>query len=635
MHGTVLWLATAAMVAGGQGLSRHAMSPAAVAAMIAVVWPIAVGLAIWSVIATRWRGSMLAAAILLIALARGMANGDRSSPSDLPTTTRGVGAGVRTFSIREASWPGPRCRLLAVPDGTSDAAWLELPEAACPLAEGDGIAIASRDLRVSRGPAWPGGVNPIEGARARGASWAVEGDRVWLRDRGSTGYWRSIAELRSRLWGDSRGDDGRAFVVSSLFGVRAALSSDRRRELGIAGLGHLIAVSGMQVSLVAWTIHRMSMRALAPFLPSVGLAFMCSLVAVLAYVGLVGGEAPAVRAAIMVAALGLAAILGRPAHGLTVLAFTSCVMLMIRPCWIFDIGFQLSFAAMAAIMKMPQRAGLMLQSWRVGWAIMPVLVLHFGETGAWSVLANALAVPIFALWVTPLGIVAAVLDPIVEATLGESVAGWLWQPASWGASVILDVAHVFALAPRIGPWWVAGFAALVLGASTIYGRIGWWSRWMPSRPVCVLVIAAACMRAAPIDPPAGDWFAFGARRTPTLVVRGETACVREPGGTPSMWPALLDALAIDRVGTIRAGKVGDTTDDAPHVVALRTELDAVGRLGAETACVEPTRAQIEGAMDLCAAFGERPFAAVDATGVRCFVAGTWTEPVPLRERRSR
>ena len=635
MHGTVLWLAMAAMVAGGQGLSRHAISPAMVAATLTVVWPIAVGLAIRAAIATRWRGPMLAAAILLVAFARGMATGERSVASDLPTTTRGVDAGIRTFSIREASWPGPRCRVLAVPDGTSDAAWLELPETACPLAQGDAVAIASRDLRVSRGPTWPGGVDPIEGARARGASWAVQGDRVWLRERGSAGYWRSIAELRSRLWHDSRGDDGRAFVVSSLFGVRAALSTDRRRELGIAGLGHLIAVSGMQVSLVAWTIHRVSMRALAPFVPSVGLAFGCSLVAVLAYVGLVGGEAPAVRAAIMVATLGLAAMLGRPAHGLTVLAFTSCVMLMIRPCWIFDIGFQLSFAAMAAILKMPERSGLMLQSWRVGWAIMPVLVLHFGETGAWSVLANALAVPIFGLWVTPLGIVAAVLDPLVDAVFGTRVAGWMWQPASWGAAVILDVAHLFALCPRVGPWWVAGFAGLVVVAWSRGRRWTWWSRWMPSRPVCALVIAAACVRAIPGEAPQGEWFAFGARRTPTLVVRAETACVREPGGTPSMWPALLDALAIDRVGTIRAGKVGDAIDDAPHVVALRVELGAIGRLGAATACAEPTRAEIEASLATCAAFGERPFAAVDQTGVRCFVGGAWTPSAPPGGRSSR
>jgi ComEC/Rec2-related protein len=638
MHGTVLWLATAAMVAGGLTLSRHAMAPTAVAAAIAVVWPLAVGLAIAGVIVARGRRSLFVGAILLLAFSRGAIAGDRSHAADLRNagTFERSGAGVvRTFSIREASWPGPRCRALAVDGGDDEAVWLDLPSEACPLANGDVIAVVADRLRISRGPAWPGGVDPIEAAEARGAKRALEGERMWLRERGESGYWRAIADLRSALWHDSRGDDGRAFVVSSLFGVRAALSSERRRELGIAGLGHLIAVSGMQVSLVAWSIHRATMRALAPIVPSIGLAFGCSLVAVLAYVGLVGSEAPAVRAAIMVAAMGLAAIVGRPAHGLTVLAFTSVVMLMIRPCWILDIGFQLSFAAMAAILRMPPRAGLVLQSWRVGWAIMPVLVVHFGETGAWSVAANALAVPIFALWVTPLGIGAAVLDPIVAATLGDSATAMLWQPASWGASAILDVAHVFARAPRIGPWWVAGFAVLVFAIGS-WRRPTWWSRWMPSRAVCLLVVAAAWLRGAPPTEPVAQWFAFGSSRTPTVVVaaRDTGACVREPTGAPYMWPPLLDALGIRAVGTIAASKrSGD--GDPPHVVALRDELRAVGRLGDAAACDEPSGRRIEAAMDRCAALGERPFAAVTGDEVRCFVAGAWTEPAELRERGTR
>jgi hypothetical protein len=208
--------------------------------------------------------------------------------------------------------------------------------------------------------------------------------------------------------------------------------------------------------------------------------------------------------------------------------------------------------------------------------------------------------------------------------LGDAAADLVWQPASWGAAVILDVAHVFASAPRIGPWWVAAFAAVVLAVSPFVRRVSWWSSWAPSRAVCVLVIAAACVRSGSVEPPRGDWFAFGARRTPTVVVRGETACVREPNGSPASWPALLDALAIDRVGTIVGGKPGERDEDAPHVVALRVELDALGRLGEPVECVEPTRKTIEAAMQRCAALGERPFAAVDDEGVRCFVAGRWT-----------
>ncbi len=633
MRSTVLWLATAAVVAGGQGLGRHTLSPSAVAGAVAVVWPLAIGLAVGAAFVERWRRWWLAAALLLVALARGMSTGDRSASAVLPVSVRGSDASLRTFAIREASWPGPTCQVVAVPEGVTDAAWLELPSPMCPLAAGDEIAVSTRSLRLFRGPAWPASVDPVATARGRGAAWTLQADHAWLRARESGeflgGYWHAIASVRSTLWTRSRGDDPQAFVVSSLFGVRAALSSVRRRELGVAGLGHLIAVSGMQVSLVAWAAHRMLLRMLAPWFASIGLAFACSFIGVLGYVGLVGAEAPAVRAAIMVAALGLAATLGRPAHGLTVLASTSALMLMVRPSWVFDVGFQLSFAAMAAILRMPSAAGLVLQSWRVGWAIMPVIVWHFGETGAWAVPANAVAVPVFALWVTPLGILAVLLDP----WLGELA----WLPASWGGALILDVAHWFAMAPRIGPSWVAALALFlaVLGLWPNLAARPSWTRWAPSRILCVVVVAATWLRGTPPDAPRADWVAFGARRTPTVIVRADdgTACVRNPSGAGHAWPPLLDALGIAKVGVIRAGPAAleprGGARDPPHIVALREELMATGRLASPGVCIEPTDAEIDAALDRCTVGDERPFVAVTGSEVQCFVAGDWRAPLRL------
>lgn len=632
MRSTALWLATAAMVAAGQGLSRHISSPEA-AEIVAWAWPLAVGLVIRGMGWPRWRRGCLASALLVLALVRGVAAEDRAWSLAVPSASRGTDPHLHTFTIREASWPGPRCQVLATPEGTHATAWIELPQGGCPLAQGDVVAIAADDLVVQRGPAWPWGVDPVEIARARGATWALSSERVWRWEHAGVGpaigYWRSTAALRQSLWSRSRGDDARAFVVSSLFGVRAALSTTRRRELGIAGLGHLIAVSGMQVSLVAWAAYRGFLRALAPWLPSVGLAFACATAFVLAYIGLVGAEAPSVRAAIMVIALGIGATLGRPAHGLHVLAWTSCVMLLVRPSWIFDVGFQLSFAAMAAILRMPRGAGLALQSWRVGWAIMPVIVWHFGETGGWAVPANALAVPVFGLWVTPLGIAAILTEP----WLGDLA----WVPAGWGAALILDIAHAFASAPRVGPLWVAAIAVLVLalGLWPALHRRESWRRWAPSRSICVLCIAATGWRATPSPAPAADWIALGSPRTPTVIVRPASgpACIRNPIGAPHMWPRLLEALHVALVGSITAD-VPRADVVPPHVHALRDELEATGLLTEAIPCASPSDDAISRALATCARFGDRPFAAVLGPEVRCFVAGDWGAPHRLQSDAS-
>ncbi len=627
MRSMALWLAVAASVAGGQLLARDPSPTTVPAALVCVLWPAAVALAVASARCGRARGWCLAIAVVVVAFVRGIAAGDRLHVHSFPAAARGAEPVVRRLVVREASWPGARCQVLATPDAsTGQRAWLDLPGDACPLAEGDVVAISSAGLHVIRGEMWPGGVDPRELAAARGSHFALDVERAWPIESGHPGYWASIASLRSDLWSRTRGDDDYAFVVSSLYGVRSALSSARRRELGVAGLGHLIAVSGMQVSLVAWAAHRAFLRVLAPILPSTGLAFACSLVGVLAYVGLVGAEAPSVRAAIMVAALGIAATFGRPAHGFTVLAATSCVMLLARPAWVFDVGFQLSFAAMAAILRMPADAGLALQSWRVGWVIMPVIVFHFGETGAWAVPANAIAVPVFGLWVTPLGIVAMLADPWL-GDLG-------WRAAGWGAAVILDVAALFAAAPRLGPGWVA-IAALGAMAVGLLPRIAasrTWQRWAPSRILCVLVAGAAWLRASPSEGPAAEWIVFGYGRTPAVIVRGHdgVACVRDPTGAPQQWPPLLDALQIERVGAIT---MGDAPPGAmpPHIEALAGELRAAGRLAPDThTCTWPPPSRVAAARNACAPWGERPFAAVVGDEVHCFDGGHWRAPMRLQ-----
>lgn len=597
----------------------------------------ALGLTLWVVI-SRGRGARrFAAALMLLALARGLAAGDDAHARDWPAG-RGEIAAVERFTIEAAGWPGARCSVQARPRASSQHAWLDLPPELCPIAAGAEVIVPLDGLRFVHGPVWPGAADPLAFARGRGASWALSADRAWRSRDDDGGYWSLVAGARQGWWADSRGDDPRALVVSSLFGVRAALSPARRRELAIAGLGHLVAVSGMQVTLIAWVVWRGAMRVTAWFTDSPAPAAIVGLLPVVAYVGLVGAEAPAVRSAIMVVALGLAAWAARPLHGVTVLAWTSAVMLAVRPAWAFDVGFQLSFFAMAALLRAPAGAGLALQSWRVSWAIAPVIALHFGETGAWSVLTNVVAVPVFSLVLTPAGVIAAVLDPWVGAVA--------WVPASWAAALVLDIAAIGAALPRVSPAWLAVVAALVLLAHA-WPRLaatGTWQRWAPSPMIAVLVIAAWAWRRdviAPNEVPAirdAQWFAFGPLRTPAVVVRTEPghACVIDPTGDPAQWPPMLEALGIDVVDDVsmrRRPRPG-TQGDAPHVAALRRELAATGRAGeveSTVACEGPDLAIATAAIATCRRRHDGPsFAAFDGVQVHCFAGERWLDGVGLQ-----
>jgi hypothetical protein len=256
---------------------------------------------------------------------------------------------------------------------------------------------------------------------------------------------------------------------------------------------------------------------------------------------------------------------------------------------------------------------------------MPIVIWHFGETSAWAVVANALAVPIFALWVTPWGVAAIAAD------------GWLaadaWAPASWGAAVVLDIARVVAALPQASPIALAWAAAacLVLGAWPRLARASLWQRWAPGRITCVLVVAAAVLRPGPPSIPSASWFAFGSRREPTVLVRDEArhACAWGTAIAPERWPALLDALAVDRVTLVRRDP---DARPAPHEIALHDALRAADRLGEPGACVAPDDADVRHAIAVCSRVSATPFVAADEHELRCWLGGDWHGPFDLHSR---
>ncbi len=639
---TVLWLGTVVALAGGHALARSEATAEIVPMLVMLAWSVGALAAVATIrrVPPPVHGGPRFAtviALLALALARGLGAGPvagvpvASGEVDWPAT-RGDHGSVIHFDVRDASWSGARCSVLASPQGSDRTAWLELPADRCPLSWGDGIVVPARSLRPSAGSAWPGAADPRQQASSRGASWVLAAERAWPSAR-APGSWRAtwsrwVASARARWWLDSRGDDGRALVVSSLFGVRAALSPPRRRALAIAGLGHLVAVSGMQVTLVAWVAFRVALRASAVFVPAPGLAAAIALVPVAAYVALVGAEAPAVRSALLVIALSLSSATLRPSHGITVLAWSGAAMLAWRPAWAFDVGFQLSFVAMAALLRAP--AGLAQQSWRVAWAIAPVVALHFGETGAWAVVTNLAAVPVFTLALTPAGLFAVVTEPLLGATA--------WLPAGWAAALVLDIAALGAALPRVSLGALACVAALTLSlrAWPKLAAVPAWQRWAPTPIVAALVLAAWTWSLVRPRPPLPDLphFAFGPRRNPAVVARaGEgLGCVREPTGDPTTWPSLLDALAIDRVVVL-----GPSSGAAPpHVAALREELAATTPArwhGSEPAavCEWPTRARAEAAIAACRRrHGGPSFAAFDHDAVHCWDGERWLAPLRLQ-----
>ncbi|HEY0134986.1 MAG TPA: ComEC/Rec2 family competence protein [Nannocystis sp.] len=472
--------------------------------------------------------------------------------------------------------------------------------------------VSAGDLSSPAAPRWPGDGQ----GRSPGPSFHAE--QLWLASGAPDGYWAAVARLRDAGEAAARGEPARGFVLAAVLGLPAALPPTTRSELRRAGLGHLVAVSGMNVAVAALLLRAPLLRLGLLLGGSPALGSALAWLPVAAYVGLTGAAAPAVRAAVMFTLVQLGVLCGRPAHGMTTLALAAAGLLAWSPAWAGDPGFHLSMVAMAVLLRpvAPGEAppGLLAQSWQITWATCPVGLLHFGHAAVWGVLANLVAVPVFTLWVAPLGTIGCLLWPWI----GDRVLA----PAAWGGQLILDLAAVLARAPEIPIDGLLVAAAVMLALWWLWPRC---RRGLPGPWVCAATIAAVIVaRPDPdVTPPA--WFAAGGGREHALVVPATSpglACIRDPNLFPEAWPSLLRALGYRGV----AGLAVKKGVEPPHLVELREQLMREGMWApgecsfAEAALVEAAVVRL--ALRACLARTGQKTAAVRA-GPDCHFGGAW------------
>ncbi len=263
-----------------------------------------------------------------------------------------------------------------------------------------------------------------------------------------------------------------------LLGARSALPPDLTRALQIAGLTHIVVVSGFNLTIVAAVLQRLASRRWGPY----G-SFVVSVAGVLAFTLLVGAGAAVVRSAIMVIVAMFGLLLGRQNAALNALALAAGLMVAWQPMLLWDVGFQLSAAATLGLV----------------W-LSPVIEGWLGRVPSWmrgglatALAAQALTAPILADNFHLLSIVSPVANLAVLwavpwlmlAGLAPIVAGLLPWPAAAVAG---------------GPAWL--IATYIASAARWAAALPWAAVTIPSLPTPVwvayyLVVALLASRARP------------------------------------------------------------------------------------------------------------------------------------------
>lgn len=556
------------------------------------------------------------------------------------------------FEISQASTPGPKCRVL-VHSGKKTNPWrFSLDPALCPLASGQRIWVRSQELTTSE-LSLPGMPTAQERGQNEGIAHTFTISQAWrARDLKLTfndHYWAWVAQKRQQAWAWSQGHAARAFMMAVTIGLNTALPPQQKQELRTVGLGHLIAVSGMHVGVCALLFRGLLLRLSLRFGVSLSVGVLLSCLPVIAYVGLTGASPSAIRAAIMFLWMQVGVAMGKPNHGLTALALTGAIMLAWQPAWAFSPGFHLSMAAMMVLVHPQAPQGILAQSWHITWVTMPIALFHFGQASAYGILSNLLAIPIFTLWVIPLGLIGHIVAP----WLGSSA----FIPATLGAEVILDLSKLLARLPSLSMDIGCLCALLVVGlrVGTRHRRFAQvrWRKALPSSVVALAIIAISWQRdllslkrilqtSSQQSASIPAWIVLGSQRSLSQIVpahdlanaRMPFACIQNPTLPTNYWPSLLAALDYRGVATIERSpkqtKKGSNTQPAPHIHDLRQQLHHLGLflspdMDYRCSYLPVTRART--ALQSCLDMSQQSFAIVRPNlmnhSCECFIDGVW------------
>lgn len=425
--------------------------------------------------------------------------------------------------------------------------------------------------------------------------------------------------VRSRISGDAGG-----LAAAVMTGDRSGLSQEANQSLRDSGLYHLVSISGTHMGLLVafvFTLVRMGIALVPPLalrVPGKKVAAVIALPVAIFYLALAGRDVATERAFVMVAAMLGAVLLDRRAVTLRSVGIAALIVLALRPESLVNPGFQMSFAAVAALAAtlgtpLSARMGrwrwiapalsLVLASLIAGLATAPYAGAHFNRFAAYGLLANLLAGPSMALLIMPGAVILA-----LGAPLG------LTQPAllivELGCRWTLLVSDLVA-GMEGAAWGVVTPPALVLPLLSIGGLllVLWQGRgrWMGAPLLAVaLLLWAGAERPGLLIAPSGG----------VLAVLGEEGrAVSRPTGdsfTVEGWLENDGDVATQEEAATRQGIV-------PGERRARSEVGGVPILLVRGKTALATVAGCDGAMVLVTDqedAGERPCLVLDATVLR-------------------
>ncbi|MCB9989157.1 MAG: ComEC family competence protein [Rhodospirillales bacterium] len=308
-----------------------------------------------------------------------------------------------------------------------------------------------------------------------------------------------------------------SFAAALMTGERAAITEEDWEAIRAAGLAHMLAISGLHIGMVAGLLFFISrfVMALIPVLalhyPIKKYAAAFAFAGALGYTILAGANVPTLRALFMTGLVLFAIIIDRMPFSMRTVALAALVILLSAPEALFSAGFQMSFAAVTALVfffevirpwwsRLYRGAGwgrrvlmyflgVLLTTLVAGSAVAPFSLFHFQQYPVYDLPANLLAGPLMAFVIMPSVVFSFFLMPL-----------GIEFPAFWaldmGITGLLAIARDVAALPNatVNPPVWPGLALLCLVLGVLWAML-WRGRGKILALVFVGMAGAIIMQA--------------------------------------------------------------------------------------------------------------------------------------------
>lgn len=465
---------------------------------------------------------------------------------------------------------GSRYRLRIRPDTTPDH-WIDARLSTRPhgMAAGARVLVTGR-LRPLDPADNPGGFDAAAYGRQRNVRWRLSGDVVLLAPAGRLARWTAQARDRARR-ALQRTDRpyGAGMLAGLLLGDRNAVPEVAQDGLSAAGLGHLLAVSGLHVggvgAVLALLVGRIGRRRRWQHVDAVIFGLSAPLMG--AFVALAGFPLSACRAALMIGLYLLGRALGRPPDALNLLGLAAIWAIAMRPSTLWTPAFQLSFGAVVGLIWLCPRTS---SRWTgafwvacVAWGVTaPIQAAHFGTWAPISPWANLALLP-FALLLVPFGLFAVLLAPIWSTPL-------VWAAA--GAELLADFAWEIGQIGGLHAVGTHGAWPLALG---VVALIAWRTRAWRANAILATVCMIGTVMSRPVQ---GVVEVLAIGQGDAIILRDQDQVMLVDTGPPESASRLLGALrrsGIDRIDAVFISHGHPDHDGGLHRLVGRITIDAV------------------------------------------------------------